>query len=390
MTDHRSTHARPAPRVTTERPAWLQDAFTNAALESLVDGVIAVDAAGHILAFNAQAETLGSAPALAVGMPIEQALALFNVSDETLLTPHPVLHAIATGTRLDLRALVDGVRGHARIDVSVLPVTTHGNAVTGAIVALRPTPADREPSAARRASMSKAEAVGRIAGSVAHDFSSVLTLVLGNLDLLLEGHDLPPTQRELIAEIHEACNIGVRLAHQLLAFSRSQPLDLQPTSINAIIEKDWPLFGRVLGTRVMLTRDLDEALPLVQADAAELERVLLNLITNARDALSDGGQVFVTTRRREMNAATPDRRDEMPEGEYAMLTVADTGTGVDEETLQRLFEPYFTTKTLGRGTGLGLATVYGIVKQFGGYIYVTSHHGKGTKFSIYLPADVSA
>jgi two-component system, cell cycle sensor histidine kinase and response regulator CckA len=387
MTDHRSKNARPLPRVTTERPAWLQDSFYTAT-ESVVEGVIAVDAEGRILAFNAPAERLVSAPALSHGMPVDEALALFSPSDESLLTPHPVLHAIASGTRVELPALVDNVRGHALVDLLVLPVTAHGDTVSGAIVALRTTRADREPPGARRASMSKAEAVGRIAGSVAHDFSSVLTLVLGNLDLLLESHDLPNSQRELIAEIHEACNIGVRLAHQLLAFSRSQPLDLRPTNINAIIEKDWPLFGRVLGTRIMLARDLDEALPFVRADPAEMERVLLNLITNARDALGEGGQVFVTTRRRQMTAATPDRREEMAEGEYAMLTVADTGTGVDEETLQRLFEPYFTTKTLGRGTGLGLATVYGIVKQIGGYIYVTSHHGKGTKFSIFLPADV--
>jgi signal transduction histidine kinase len=236
----------------------------------------------------------------------------------------------------------------------------------------------------------KMEAVGRLAGGVAHDFNNLLTVILGNCDLLLHEQGLAERQRESIQMIKSSGERGATLTRQLLAFSRKQvlaPIVLQLNALETNLEK---MLGRLIGENHHLTTSLDPDLWPVRADPGQLEQVIRNLVVNARDAMPRGGQITLTTANVEIGDNGPRGLFTVPPGPYVLLEVSDTGCGMDEPTQARIFEPFFTTKPVGKGTGLGLATVYGIVKQSGGYVQVESEPGRGTAFRIYLPPVVQA
>jgi PAS domain S-box-containing protein len=231
----------------------------------------------------------------------------------------------------------------------------------------------------------KMEAVGRLAGGIAHDFNNLLTVITSYADLLLEDFSPEDARREDMKEIQKAAVSAAGLTRQLLAFSRQQVLEPRVLDVNDVVASADSLLKRLLGEDIDLVTMLAPEVGAVMADRGQLEQVIVNLAVNARDAMPDGGKLTIETTDAEMDEAYARTHPPAQPGQFVMLAVSDTGVGMDDQTLGRIFEPFFTTKEVGKGTGLGLATVYGVVKQSGGFIWVYSEPGQGTTFKIYLP-----
>ncbi|MBD3292177.1 MAG: PAS domain S-box protein, partial [Armatimonadia bacterium] len=231
----------------------------------------------------------------------------------------------------------------------------------------------------------KMEAIGRLAGGIAHDFNNMLTAILGNVQLIgmrmADGDD----NRRFLGEIRTAARRSADLTKQLLAFSRKQALEPEPIDLNKMIDRIEPMLERMLGEQIAVLTNLDPELGLIEADPSQIDQVLMNLVVNARDAMPDGGTLTIETNAVELDESYAMTHADFEPGPYMVLSVSDTGIGMDQETQDRIFEPFFTTKSENEGTGLGLATVYGIVSQSGGQIYVYSEPGEGTVFKVYLP-----
>lgn len=229
------------------------------------------------------------------------------------------------------------------------------------------------------------EAIGRLAGGVAHDFNNIVTVVSGYSDILLRRLGPHDPLRQDVHEIKDASTRAATLTRQLLAFSRKQIFETRVLNLNRAIERVERMLGRLIGEDVELVTSLDATVGRIRADPGQIEQVIVNLVVNARDAMPDGGRLVIATNDIDVDESTHSDRAELPPGNYVRLAFTDTGTGMDVETLNRIFEPFFTTKAQGRGTGLGLATVYGIVNQSDGFILVSSAIGRGTTFEIFLP-----
>ncbi|MGA2632000.1 MAG: response regulator [Terriglobia bacterium] len=255
----------------------------------------------------------------------------------------------------------------------------------GSMVEVKQAEVARQKMEAQFHQAQKMEAVGRLAGGVAHDFNNLLTVINGYCQLLLERLDAESLCRKPIEEIHKAGERATSLTRQLLAFSRKQILAPQVTDLNAIVPDIEKMLRRLIGEDIELLTVLRPNLGKVKVDTGQIEQVLTNLVVNARDAMPQGGRITIETADVELDATYVQTRDGVTAGRYVMLAVSDTGHGMDAETQSHIFEPFFTTKEVGKGTGLGLATVYGIVKQSGGYVWVYSEPGEGTVVKIYLP-----
>jgi PAS domain S-box-containing protein len=231
----------------------------------------------------------------------------------------------------------------------------------------------------------KLEAIGQLAGGVAHDFNNMLTVISGYSELLLRQCPENSSMAEKIEEIRKAAKRSADLTRQLLAFSRKQVLQPEVIDLNSLIENMRKMLVRLIGEDIEIITALRPGIGKINADPGQIEQVVMNLVVNARDAMSDGGRIVIETTDVDLDEAYASARVGVKAGPYVMLAISDTGCGIDAETQKHIFEPYFTTKELGKGTGLGLSTVYGIVKQSEGNIWIQSEVGKGTTFNIYLP-----
>jgi signal transduction histidine kinase/ActR/RegA family two-component response regulator len=274
------------------------------------------------------------------------------------------------------------VLGRQVVALRAAPVRARDGSISGAMMfAADVTERRRLEEQFRQAQ--KMEAVGRLAGGVAHDFNNLLTVILGSAKDLARRSGGDPEARELAEEVLEAGQRAAALTRQLLAFSRQQALRPREIDVNEIVRGLERMLRRLIGADIEIVTRLEEGLGSVVADPGQIEQVLMNLVVNARDAMPKGGRLVLSTREVE-NAPEGDAARAVP-GPHVLLAVSDTGHGMAPEVLAHVFEPFFTTKERGKGTGLGLATVFGIVKQSGGSITVSSKPGVGTTFEVYLP-----
>jgi len=300
---------------------------------------------------------------------------------------------------VDLRVLIEYADGNPKPNrenvarLSIRGSEPHDVLISAARISLSGEPhtlllvqdiSERMQLEARLRQSQKMEAVGQLAAGVAHDFNNLLTIIEGHASLQLANGNLPPSTAESIREIEEAAERAANLTRQLLTFSRQQVLRPRALDLNSVLTSLQGMLGRILGERAQLRCELTDQLPPIFADQTSIEQVVINLALNARDAMPDGGRITISTRLRSISAGTQQAVDPPP-GTYVCLRVADTGMGMDETTRARIFEPFFTTKEVSKGTGMGLATVYGIIRQHEGWIGVNTAPGKGSTFSVWLP-----
>ena len=269
------------------------------------------------------------------------------------------------------------------VSISVSPIYDAEGKVVGASTIARDITSQKKVEDQLRQSQ-KMEAVGRLAGGVAHDFNNLLGIVTACSELM--RGNLDPSNEEYVDNIQEAAKRGASLTRQLLAFSRRQPMQTQLFDLNDRLKEVRKLLGPLMGDDVEIVLRPRTNMAIVEADPGQFDQVVVNLAVNARDAMPGGGKLIIETSVFDFDQSFAHEHPSMTAGRYVMMAVSDNGTGMDEVTRSRIFEPFFTTKEMGKGTGLGLATVYGIVKQAGGHIWVYSEPGRGTTFKIYVPS----
>jgi two-component system cell cycle sensor histidine kinase/response regulator CckA len=332
---------------------------------------------------------LAANPALALilGYPSEQDLMRLRLSEDVFLTPRhrqAMLDAVAKSNPFEVLTdwrCSDGTP----IKVRIAGRTLDEDAGDGLFEAIVEEVTDRQTLEDRLRQAQKMEAIGRLAGGVAHDFNNMLGIILGHAELAVSrvGPDAPVLRHA--EAIRDTALNAAALTAQLLAFGRRQMLQTAVFNLNEVVTSTSVMLRRMIGEDIELQTHLAANLGSVTADRVAMQQVILNLAANARDAMPQGGVLTIETANVELDANYAARHDEAAAGSWVLMAVSDTGTGMDTETQARIFEPFFTTKALGRGTGLGMASVYGIVKQCGGLIYVYSEVGKGTTFKVYLP-----
>jgi two-component system cell cycle sensor histidine kinase/response regulator CckA len=360
----------------------------NTILDASPDAIITVDTGGQVLSFNTAAcKILG----WSADDPSEKRWRDFipdsNPKETRDGSPARTdgtveLSGIESGRRTDLIARrADGTSFPAEITVSPIQISSD----RGYVIWLRDT-TEQQHLKNQLWRSQKMEAIGRLAGGIAHDFNNLLTVITGYSDLVLASLGDADPRRKNVEEILKAGERAASLTRQLLAFSRRQVLAPQCLDLNSVVANLDKMLRRLIGEDIEVMNTLTPELWKVKADPGQIEQVLVNLAVNARDAMPGGGQLRIETANTTITAQTArDYDPPMPSGDYVMLTVSDTGCGMDQETLSHIFEPFFTTKEEGKGTGLGLATVYGIVKQSGGFIWAHSQRDHGASFKIYLP-----
>jgi PAS domain S-box-containing protein len=351
-------------------------------VESSDDAIVSRTLDGTIQSWNGAAERMYEySAAEAIGKPI------------SILYPHgqrdeipAILEKIKRGDIVrnfeTIRATKDGKQIHIALTVS--PIKDVSGRIVGASAIGRDITESKQMEDMFRQAQ-KMEAVGRLAGGVAHDFNNMLSVILGYSELLLERADTDGQVRMQCEEIKRAGDRAASLTRQLLAFSRQQVLEPRVLNLNTSVAEIEKMLRRLIGEDIDLRTSLDPTLGLVKADPGQIEQVIMNLAVNARDAMPEGGKLIIETSNTELDDEYALHHPPCIVGRYVILAVTDSGVGMSQETKARIFEPFFTTKELSKGTGLGLSTVYGVVKQSGGYIWVYSEPGQGSVFKLYLP-----
>jgi two-component system cell cycle sensor histidine kinase/response regulator CckA len=349
---------------------------------NLVHGICRCDANGRIVEGNpALAAMLGHlSPESLIGLELPQDVYEESVAFLTLVDrirhAGRALSVDANWRRRDGEPLA--VRLSGRFEA--------GGSPDGVIELLVEDATERRALEAQVAHASKMESIGRLAGGIAHDFNNLLTAILGYVDLMQGSlNETDPIARHA-TQIRRSAERASLLTRQLLAFSRKQFLQPRVIDLNAVVEESNMMLRRLISEHIELSAALDPRLLRIKVDPAQLQQVLMNLAVNARDAMPQGGTLGIVTANVDLPARALGGAPDFEPGTYVMLAVSDTGVGMDTNTRARVFEPFFTTKRIGEGTGLGLSTVYGIVRQSGGHIHVDSERGRGSRFTIYFPA----
>ena len=349
-------------------------------MERANDAVFIFDPRGKILEVNRQAEAmLGRDRTEILGRSFQELV----ISEEVGLAEAHFREFLAgRTTRVSDIHLLGGSRAHVCVDLSASLMEIEGERI---VLAIARDVTERNQLERQFRQSQKMEAIGQLAGGVAHDFNNVLTAILGYGVLMADG--LPPDHalQDDVREIRKAAEHAATLTKQLLTFSRQQVLLPEVLDLNGIVTEIENMLQRLIGEDVELFTNRASSLGRVKADRGQIEQVLMNLVVNARDAMPKGGKLTLETSDVELDESYARDHAGVRAGPYVLLAVSDTGVGMDEDTLSHMFEPFFTTKEKGKGTGLGLATVYGIVKQSGGQIWVYSELGRGTTFKVYLP-----
>ena len=361
----------------------LRDSQNRLALivDSSQDAIIGKNLDGIVTHWNKGAEQMYGYTALEmIGRPIST-LAPKERADEI----PAILENIRNGRRVEYFESVRVTKDNRSLNVSisVSPIYDSEGKIVGASTIARDITAQKKAEEQLRQSQ-KMEAVGRLAGGVAHDFNNLLGIVTACSELLRSRVD--QESLEYIDNIREAAKRGASLTRQLLAFSRRQPVQAQLLDLNERLKDVMKLLRPLMGDDVEIVLLPRPATAIVEADPGQLDQIVMNLAVNARDAMPRGGKLVIETAVFDFDESFAREHPSIVVGRYVMLAVSDNGTGMDEETRTHIFEPFFTTKEMGKGSGLGLATVYGIVKQFGGHVWVYSEPGHGTTFKIYLPS----
>lgn len=366
----------------------LEDAMrrVEAVIESSPLAILSLDMQGRVTSWNRAAEEMfGWDSEEVIGKPLP------TVPDEEVPEFKAMIARLNRGERIVARDVrrrrKDGTVLDARLWVA--PLYAPDGTIRGNIGVLTDVTSQRRMEQQFIQSQ-KMEAIGRLAGGVAHDFNNVITVISGYGQMLLEGAKDDPMLREAAEEVLNSADRAAGLARQLLAFSRRQTIQPRVLNLNELVSNLQKLLGRVIGEDIELRTALRPDVAPVLADPGQMEQVLMNLAVNARDAMPEGGKLIIETRNVTLDESYTAAHAGVKPGPYVLLTVSDTGTGMTEDVKAHLFEPFFTTKERGRGTGLGLSTVYGIVKQHGGDIWVYSEPGRGTTFKIYLPQAAGA
>ncbi len=378
-------------RVPVEPEASPAPAGHIAVLDASPNAIVAVDAGARIVYANPQvAATFGYAPEELLGSHIEMLLpervADRHVHHRASFIDHPVARPMGIGLDLAGRRR-DGTEFPVEISLSPL-VTEDSLQVFATIVDITA----RKAAEAQLLQAQKLESIGRLAGGIAHDFNNMLFAIRGYAEMLEE--DLAPEHRPDLdldlahanaAAIGTVVDRATILTSQLLAFSRRQVVSPRVVDLNEGVRTVEPMLRRLIGERIDLQLTLDATSGRLRADPGQLDQILVNLVVNARDAMPDGGRITIETGNVVFDEPYAIEHFDVAAGPYVMLVVSDTGHGMDRETREHVFEPFFTTKELGHGTGLGLATIYGIVRQAGGHIWLYSEPGRGTTFKLYFP-----
>jgi len=360
-------------------------------IDSAPDAMAIVDREARIVLANPRAEELfGYTRNEAVGKSVEFVTVGWQAvrEDGTPLRREDsaVNVTLRTGEARSTKAAVTRPDGSQLwLQVRTSPLTEPGGSELHAAVVTIADVTDQHHLEGRIRQGQKLEAVGRLAGGVAHDFNNLLTVIGGLSELALERPALDDRVRNDLSLIQRASREAAALTHQLLAFSRRQVLQPRVLDPNSVVAELETLLRRTLEEHIEIRTDLDPESGRIRADPGQLHHVLLNLALNARDSMPTGGRLTIETRSVELDAGYAGALVDVAPGPYVEVVVSDTGGGMDEPTLLQIFEPFFTTKAPGQGTGLGLATAYGVVKQSGGYIWADSELGKGTRFTIHLP-----
>jgi len=353
-------------------------------VETAPTAIVIADERGRIAEVNAQALRMfgyerGELIGETIEMLVPERLRHSHQGHRSGFMKEP--HARPMGLGMELLARrKDGTEFPSEISLGPL-VTKEGVLVSSTIVDIT----ERKKTEEQLRLSQRMEAIGKLAGGVAHDFNNLLAVIMGCADVVLDA--LPPDHSAVkkVEMIRKAGSSAADLTRQLLAFSRQQMLQPRVLDLKEIVERTQALLHRLIGENIAFKISLEPSLGQVNADPGQIEQVLLNLAVNARDAMPQGGRLTIGARNVELDDSYKDQHSPVIPGPYVMLAVEDTGCGMDQKTQARIFDPFFTTKEVGKGTGLGLATVYGIVKQSGGYIWVYSELGKGTIFKVYLP-----